>query len=178
MKSVLEGKKNETVRSIHKSGMGHVLLSLTMRTGLFILFGALFVGVLAVAGNPQPLKEAEKWWPFQAIFANIVTFFILRYLIHKEGGTYRRMFDLHKGRLSKDGLQFLWLMVVGFAMAGLPLSLFSYLFLGSLLPPDLMFQPLPVWAAVIALIVFPISNGLVETPNYIGYALPRLRTAT
>lgn len=157
---------------------GSILFSLTMRTVLFVLFGALFVGVLAVTGSEQPLQEAERWWPLQAILANIATFFILRYMIHKEGGTYRSMFAIQKGRLGKDILQFLWLMVVGFALAGIPLSFFSYLILGSLIPPDLMFQPLPVWAAVIALIVFPISNGLVETPTYIGYALPRLRAAS
>lgn len=74
--------------------------------------------------------------------------------------------------------QFLLLLVIGFVFAAIPLSLFSFLFLGSWIPPELMFQPLPIWAAVIALILFPITNSLVETPTYIGYALPKLKKQT
>jgi hypothetical protein len=168
----------ETKQAAERSLSRSVIISLLMRTGLFVVFGMLFVGMLALAGSDQPLKEAEKWWPFQAILANIATFVILRYMIHKDGGTFRSMFAIQRERLGKDLRQFLWLMIVGFALAGIPLSLFSYLLLGSVIPPELMFQPLPVWAAVIALIVFPISNGLVETPTYMGYALPRLRATS
>lgn len=153
---------------------GTVLFSLLLRTVLFVVFGLLLAAVLAMAGSDHPFKEAEKWWPFQAILANLATFFMLRYWLRKEGRTYGGLFQLRKDRVGKDLLQFLWLALVGFALGGIPLFLFSYWILGSFVPPDLMFQPLPVWAAAIALIAFPVTNGLVETPTYIGYAMPRL----
>lgn len=156
---------------------GSVVFSLLMRTLLFLVFGLIFVGWFALSGSEHPLKEAERWWPFQAILANAATFIILRHFIHREGGTYRSLFNVQKSRIGKDLRQFAWLLVVGFILGGIPLFAFSYLILGTATPPDLMFQPLPLWAAFIALIVFPLSNGLVETPTYIGYALPRLRAA-
>ena len=62
-----------------------VFFSLMMRTLLFIVFGAVFVGLFSVLGSETPLKDAEKWWLFQAILANIATYFILRSFLRKEG---------------------------------------------------------------------------------------------
>jgi hypothetical protein len=39
-------------------------------------------------------------------------------------------------------------------------------------------RPLPVWAAVIGLVIWPITHGLAELPTYFGYAMPRLETRT
>lgn len=167
-----QGKTTQAATSVS------IGMSLVMRTVLFLLFGILAAGICAVFGDGNPLLAAEKWWPFQAIFANFATFLILRYLVRREGGQYRQFFQIQKRRLRKDFLQFVWLVPVGFVLGGVPLYLFSYLILGSLVPPDLMFQPLPLWAALVALLVFPLSNALVETPTYMGYALPRLTQAT
>lgn len=151
-----------------------IVFSLLMRTLLFFVFGIVFVGLFALVENVNPLKAAERWWPFQAILANAATFIILRYWIHKEGSTYRSLFKVQKNQLGKHLRQFAWLLIVGFALGGIPLYAFSYLLLGSVIPPDTMLQPMPVWAAIISLVVFPLTNALVETPTYIGYALPRL----
>ncbi|MFT4415426.1 type II CAAX prenyl endopeptidase Rce1 family protein [Fredinandcohnia humi] len=151
-----------------------IVISLLMRTFLFFIFGAIIVGLFTMSGYDNPLKEAEKWWPFQAILTNITTFFILRQLLKKEGIQYRSIFNFKKGRAWKDIKETIWLLLIGIALGAIPLYIFSYLLLGSFIPPDTMFQPIPSWALVIAVIIFPLSNGLVETPTYIGYALPRI----
>ncbi|HZG86871.1 CPBP family intramembrane glutamic endopeptidase [Paenibacillus sp.] len=155
-----------------------ILFSLSMRTLFFLLFGLLFVGLSAWAGAEHPLRAAEKWWPFQAILANVATFFALRFLLRREGARFRDLFAVRRGRRNQDLKQFALLLVVGFLLGGIPLYVSSYLIFGSAVPPDLMFQPVPLWAAAIALVLFPITNGLVETPTYIGYALPRMAQAS
>lgn len=155
-----------------------IWFSLLMRTIFFVIFGLVLAGASALAGNEHPIQSVEKWWPFQAILANAATFLVLQRFLRREGKTYGSLFGFQKNRIGKDIKQFAWLLVVGFALGGIPLYVCSYLILGSIVPPDLMFQPLPVWAALIALVIFPISNGLVETPAYIGYALPRLKKTT
>jgi membrane protease YdiL (CAAX protease family) len=154
---------------------GRVVFSLVMRTLLFAAFGGLMVGVMALSGSDQPLKDAEKWWPFQAILANMATFIILKSFLKKEGLPFRSLFNLKSGRVKKDIKETFLLFVVGIICGAIPLYLFSYLLLGSFIPPATMFQPLPLWAMVIALILFPITNGLVETTTYMGYALPRIQ---
>ncbi|WP_413301744.1 CPBP family intramembrane glutamic endopeptidase [Bacillus sp. 1P10SD] len=180
MKKELLNSNSVQVRIVNNENKigRRIVFSLVMRTILFILFGALLVGFFALAGESSPLHAAEKWWPFQAIFANIVTFLILRSLLKKEGHSYFSIFNFKKGRAKKDTLETLWLVIVGIVAGAIPLFLFSYLLLGTFTPPEVMFQKLPIWAAATALILFPISNGLVETPTYIGYALPRIKART
>jgi membrane protease YdiL (CAAX protease family) len=160
------------------AGAATLAWSLLMRTVFFLVFGLLFVAIFAWAGEVQPMKAAERWWPYQAILANAATYFVLRMLIRREGGTFRTIFGYERGTMGSMLKQFGWLVVVGFLVGAVPLYAFSYLILGSAVPPDLMFQPLPVWAAVVAVVIFPLTNGLVETPTYIGYAFPRLKSAT
>jgi membrane protease YdiL (CAAX protease family) len=158
--------------------MGRIVFSLMMRTMLFMVFGGIIAGIFAISGEDQPLKQAEKWWPFQAIFANLATFFILKAFLSKEGISFRSLFNFSKARFRKDLKETLVLLVVGLVLGALPLYFFSFLLLGSFIPPTTMFQALPMWAMVITLIVFPLSNGLVETTTYMGYALPRIQKAT
>ncbi|MCI3918712.1 CPBP family intramembrane metalloprotease [Paenibacillus sp. TRM 82003] len=152
-----------------------LVFSLSMRTLLFIVFGFAFVALFAVLGETNPLQAAERWWPFQAILANLATFVVLRKMLRREGIAYRDLFRAPTGEKAFFWRQFGLLVLVGFILGAIPLYLFSALLLGSFVPPDTMLQPLPLWAAVIAVVAFPITNALVETPTYIGYALPRLR---
>jgi membrane protease YdiL (CAAX protease family) len=152
-----------------------IAISLLMRTILFFVFGFVITGVLASAGDEQPLQAAIVWWPFQAILANIVTFFILKYWFRAEGERFWDLFYVNKGEATKHLKQFGWILLVGFTLGGIPLYLFSYLLLGSIIPPTTMFQAMPLWAAVISLVIFPLTNALVETPTYIGYSFTRLR---
>lgn len=163
----------------NKGVRNRVIVSLIMRSLLFAAFGGMIVGAFALFGNQSPLQAAEKWWPFQGILANIATFFILRGFFRKEGIKYSSVFtNFEKGKKKKTIFEVLWLLPVSFIAGGIPLYIFSYLFLGSITPPTLMFQEIPLWAFIIALILFPISNALVETPTYIGYALPRIKALT
>jgi hypothetical protein len=175
MKSVISMERPSVGISGSK---GRVYFSLVLRTLLFFGFGLLFVGVFWLKGAENPLQTAEKWWPFQAILANISTFFILRGFVKKEGKEYRSLFHIQKRGWKKNTFETFWLLLVGFGLGGIPLYLFSYLLLGSFTPPDNMMQPIPMVAAVIAVLLFPITNALVETPTYIGYALPRLKEHT
>ena len=42
----------------------------------------------------------------------------------------------------------------------------------------LLIQPLPTWAAVLAVVLFPVSVALTELPLYFGYVQPRLGART
>ncbi|MCR2805748.1 CPBP family glutamic-type intramembrane protease [Paenibacillus soyae] len=171
-------KLQENHGAVGTASKSSLWFSLMMRTLFFIGFGLVFVGISFLAGYEHPMKAAERWWPFQAILANIATYAVLRYFLRKEGQSYGSLFGFRRSITGLDMKQFAWLLVVGFAVGGIPLYLFSYAILGSFVPPNLMFQPLPVWAAILALVLFPLTNGLVETPTYVGYALPRLKRAT
>jgi hypothetical protein len=52
------------------------------------------------------------------------------------------------------------------------------LFGNNLSPLNLLIRPLPAWASYGALVLFPVTQGLVELPAYFLYALPRIEAQT
>lgn len=151
-----------------------IWIALSMRTGFFLLFGLFMILLFQVFGVKEAMKEAEKWWPFQAIFTNVVSFIVLKHLLKKEGKSFHTILQFKKEKLGKDFLKGLLYLLISFPFAALGLYGFSFLILGDFQPPTNMMQAIPLGAALIALILFPISNALVELPTYYGYAFPRI----
>lgn len=147
---------------------------LIMRTVFFLVFGLVFIAIFNGLGSVDAMKEAEKWWPFQAIFANIASFLVLKTLLKKEGKSYNSIMQFKKGKTGKDFGKGLLYLLISFPFAALGLYGGSYLLLGDIQPPTNMMQAIPAGAAIIAVIVFPLSNALVELPTYFGYAFPRI----
>lgn len=147
---------------------------LMMRTVFFLVSGLLMIGIFSGLGTEDAMKEAEKWWPFQAILANIASFLVLKSLLKKEGKSYNSILHFKKGKTGKDVGKGLLYLLISFPFAALGLYGLSYLILGDVQPPTNMMQAIPTGAAIIALIVFPISNALVELPTYFGYVFPRI----
>lgn len=152
----------------------NVYFSLILRSCLFLGTGLLIALGSFLNGSEHPFIDAQRWWSFQAIIANILTFFILRIYLKAEKITYKSLFQSQKRSISNQIKEYMFLILLGGVVGAVPLYFFSYLFTGSIIPPEIHFQALPFVAALIALVLFPISNALVETPIYLGYALPRL----
>lgn len=155
---------------------GWPLAMLVMRTVLFFVIGFLMISIFSLMGM-DAWKIVIRWWPFQVIAVNLVCFLILTLLVRKEGIHFIDLINYQKGYLKKflkkDVLLNLSLLPIALILGGGGLYGSSFLIFGTM-PPDTMFKPLPFWAALFSLIIFPISNALVETTTYIGYSLPRL----
>lgn len=143
-------------------------LMLLARTVFFGLFQVLFVILFSVSW-----VESIVWWPFYAILANLICFFILKSLARREGKTYLDIINFNKSRVCRDLKAVWWVLIIGGVVGGIGLNGVAFLMYGSFLPPDNMIQPLTLWAAFVGLILFPITNALVEVPVYMGYCFPR-----
>ncbi|SOC22571.1 hypothetical protein SAMN05880501_11452 [Ureibacillus xyleni] len=151
-----------------------ILFTLCMRTIFFLVFGLVMILIFNLLGSSDAMKEAEKWWPYQAILANVASFIVLKYLLNKEDKSYNTILHFKKEKLGKDVLKGLLYLLISFPFAAIGLYGVSYLVFGTMQPPANMMQALPLGAAIIALILFPLSNALVELPTYFGYAFPRI----
>lgn len=149
------------------------LLMIFARTILFLMTGLLMIAILAATGNPDPLKAYLPWWPYQVIITNVLIYFVLKYLAGREGIGLGSLIGHRPGYLRKDLLQAAALLIPAFLFGMIGLYGTSFLLWGTM-PPGDMFQPLPLLAAIAATILLPLTNGLVETTTYMGYALPRL----
>lgn len=153
-----------------------VWLVLLGRTLVFLMFQGLLALFLWVGSGPGDLwREAAAWWPLTVTAGNGVCLVALVWLYRREGKRYWGLFAIRRETLGTD----LLIMLAALFLIG-PLGYFPNVWLGEWLfgDPDTalayFLQPLPLWAAVSAVLVFPVLHGLVELPLYFAYVMPRL----
>jgi hypothetical protein len=151
-----------------------VLGMLALRPVLAVAFQAVLAALFLAAGSTDAWRDAADWWLATFALVSVVNLVVLRWLLHREGGRLR---DLY--RPSADRLADLKWAGVALLLAG-PVAFIPNLALAALLwsspevGSDLTFRSLPVAAAVMLVVAFPIIHALAELPTYFGYVMPRL----
>jgi hypothetical protein len=145
------------------------------RTGLFLTIQALFALGFYLAGSTTAWNAGAAWWPFVVTIANLICLTAMGSLVRKEGSSYWSIFRIQREHIKGDLLALLGTMLVVGPIAYFPNPLLaSWLFGDPRSVLDLMVLPLPMWAAVASIVLFPITQGLVELPLYFSYVMPRL----
>lgn len=142
-----------------------------------VLF-ALAQGVIALAAAPSEgggWAAAARWWPFGIVVVNLATLLLLQMLARTEGRRYRDLLRFDRAAL-RGHLPSLLAVCLGLTLlAVLPNIGLSLLIFGQ---PDagaaLLAQPLPPWASLLSLAMFPLTIALVEIPFYFGWIMPKL----
>jgi len=182
MASVLELRVNENAEvgfQEKKYSLSVVLATLFLRSILFAAFQMVFFLGLKVLGAEGPWEQSARWWLFSVTLTNVVCVGLLHRLLRREGRSFWDFFAFAKGRVVKD-----YLLMSGLLLASFPIAYLPHIVLGNVLfgdymqVIDLLYRPLPLWAAWLALIVFPISMSLGELTVYYGYVMPRLEIIT
>ncbi|WP_108668769.1 type II CAAX prenyl endopeptidase Rce1 family protein [Peribacillus acanthi] len=157
----------------HPVQKSRVLFALVSRTLFFLLTGGLIVVALIVSGSEKPLEDYIKWWTLQAILANIATFFFLRHSLKKEGLTYKQLINDQNRPWKQEFKTAGWLLIVGIICGYAGTVGGGFLVFGEA-PPETMFEGLPLWAALVFLLIFPLSVAMTELPTYFAYSMNRL----
>lgn len=152
-------------------------LLLPGRLILFTLFQAVFAAGFALAGRTDAWNASAAWWPAVVTLANLVCLFLLVRLYRAEGKRYWDVFRIERGTWKSDLLLMLAVLLVSGPISMLPNSLLASALFGD---PNtamrLFLAPLPALGVGVALVLFPITQGLVELPYYFRYIMPRLKT--
>lgn len=138
---------------------------LPIRCILFLLSFIVLSAVLQL-----PLSSVSKWWTSVAVVCNGITIAILYQFAHKKGITYSALLHYEKGKTTIKRTIMIVLLIVVVGMGGLYLSgLICY---GSFPYLDkTMVEPIPLWLAILVLILLPLSTTLAEDGLYLGYAV-------
>lgn len=164
-------------RPLLPSGGVWPMAMLVHRFVLFLVWQAVIAGVYMTTGHPSPWSASVAWWPVTIILTNLMSFGLQRWLAAREGLSWRQLLraDFRKEHVRKD----LWA-VAGVLLVSVPVAMVPNMGLAQLLFGSqeaalaLFIQPLPKWAALTSLILFPLTQGLAELPAYFAYAMPRL----
>lgn len=147
---------------------------LFMRLLLAVALQALLAAWFTSQGHSNPWQAAAPWWIVYSTIIDIGCLGLLLWLTKREG----------IGLLDLIGFQwkFVWrdiFIAVGFIIVIGVLAFASAEFVvGPMVygedSPPLPMGPLPLWAALYALLVWPVVWAIAEDMTYLGYALPRL----
>ena len=149
-------------------------LMLFARILLFFAIQAFLALGFTLAKAPSPWEQSANWWPLIVAATNGVCLLLLIYLFRREGGRYWDVFKIDRSHILRDIL-----ILLGTFIIGGPLSVFPNILLGGWLFGDanatlaLFVRPLPLWAAWTGIVLFPVTQGLVELVTYFGYVMPR-----
>lgn len=150
-------------------------MMLVIRSAIFFIIQTA-IGLVFLANNQSSLWDGSAaWWPLTIILTNIICLVLLVRFYRQEGKRYRDIFKLDRQHLKKDLLFMLGFLALLGPVGFLPNILSAQLLFGDpQVALDLLVRPLPVWAAMLSFLAFPILQGIVEIPTYMLYVLPRL----
>jgi membrane protease YdiL (CAAX protease family) len=148
------------------------------RTVLFVLAYFSAAWLLGALGDTSPYDSARAWWPVAGLAVNAIVLLVLRFMVRREGAVLSSLVAFDRTKLKIDLLSSLWMIVVSIVLAvgaNMGLSLIMYNFRP---PAELMsLSRLPLWALIIGLGIFPVSNAFIEEMTYNGYVFPRLQSS-
>ncbi|MBN1451787.1 MAG: hypothetical protein JW963_12290 [Anaerolineales bacterium] len=150
-------------------------LMLVIRSLLFLAFQAGFALALHLSGSSVPWDASATWWPFAIIFTDLACLGLLIRFYRQERQCFWDILRIERQFVKQD-----LLFMLGFLMIAAPLGYLpniwsaQWLFGDPQVALDLLVRPLPAWAAITSLMLFPLLQGLVEIPTYMLYAMPRL----
>ena len=153
---------------------------LFLRPALAIVAQVLVAGAFLLSGSQDPWRLAADWWLAWFGAVSVVNLAVLRLLLHREG---RRLRDLYRFERSGRRTDLAWAAAV-FVVSG-PVAMLPNLLLagalwgeGATTGADLSFRALPVVAAALLVVSFPVVHAMAELPTYYGYVMPRLSAIT
>lgn len=150
-------------------------LMLASRLFLFLGLQVTAAAVLAATGSTRAWAESATWWPLYITITNALGVAWLMQLYRAEGQRYLDVFRLDRTQLGRDLLTVLGLVAIAAPLSMLPNPILATALFGdSQAVVPLLFGPSPAWAMMPVLVVFALSQGLVELPTYFAYATPRL----
>lgn len=150
-------------------------VSLVSRTVLFAAFQAIIAAGLALSGREDAWSASVAWWPVTAVLTNLVSIARLWSQAACEGRSLRSLYQVDGRHVGRDVLALLGVLVVAAPMAQIPnIALATLLFGEPQRALEMFVLPLPTWAAVAALVLFPLTIPFSELPTYYADAMPRL----
>jgi hypothetical protein len=152
---------------------------LVSRLVFFAVFQVAAALLLAAAGTTNAWAASAAWWPLTAAAANLASLGVLQMLLRREGAGLACLYRPNAGSWKGDLWRLLLVTLAGGVLAaGTNLVLASWLYGDPQAGYTLLVQPLPLWAAVTAVVLFPLTTALAELPTYYGYLQPRLAQLT
>jgi hypothetical protein len=144
------------------------------RLFLFAGIQAIFALIFYISKVPNAWETSANWWPLIVGLSNIICLYLLINYFKADGKNYWNLFSIVRPTIKQDLLNMLRLLALIVPIAFLPnILLGKWLFGDSLTSLNMIVRPLPYWAAIISILLFPFTQGLVEIATYFSFVMPQ-----
>lgn len=142
---------------------------LPIRCVVFIL---IFMTGAVITG--QKLEDISNWWSVAASIVNIVVILILYFFTKKKKSSFWELINFQKGKTKVKQIIVMSILILVFGMTGMYMA--GYICYG-IIPyaAPMMIAPIPVWLAVINVVILPITTAFAEDGLYLGCGVNQIQ---
>ena len=136
-----------------------------------IIFFLIFIIVSFTTG--KELNEISNIWSIVASIVNIVILLFLVFITRKDGG-YKKLINYEKGKAKTKEIVKMIFIILFLGMGGMYLAGFLCYGVIPYFAP-MMIAPVPLWIAIINILILPITTALAEDGLYLGCGVNHIK---
>ena len=123
--------------------------------------------VIGAAAAGKQIEEISNWWSVIASVVNVFTIAVLIFTAKKQNSSYWELINYQKGKTTWKQIVGISIIIVVIGMLGMYLA--GYICYG-IIPyaAPMLIAPIPLWLAIINVVVLPISTAFAEDGLYLG----------
>lgn len=136
----------------------------------------LFLLIFIIGANVcnKEFNEISNWWSVIASVVNIATILMLVMVAKKQTSSYYGLINYQKGQTTAKQIVIISVVVVVIGMAGMYLA--GYICYGVIpYAAPMMIAPVPLWLAVVNIVVLPVSTAFAEEGLYLGCGVNQIK---
>lgn len=135
---------------------------LPIRCVIFLL--TFIVGSIVVG---KKVDEISNWWSVVASIVNVLIIVVLVFTTKKKNSNYWELINFQKGKTTWKQIVGMSAIIVVIGMVGMYLA--GYICYGVIpYAAPMLIAPIPLWLAIINVVVLPISTAFAEDGLYLG----------
>ena len=136
-----------------------------------IIFLLIFIIVSFTTG--KKLDEISNIWSIVASVVNIAIILLLVLITRKNGG-YKKLINYEKGKTTPKQIVTMVILILVLGMGGMYLAGFLCYGVIPYFAP-MMIAPIPLWIAIINILILPITTALAEDGLYLGCGVNHIK---
>ncbi len=142
--------------------MRKIYYLLPLRCVIFIL-----IFLIGAAASGKKVEEISNWWSIVASIVNVFTIAVLLIVVKRQKKSFWELINYQKGNTSWKQVIGMSVIIIVVGMVGMYLA--GYLCYGVIpYAAPMLIAPIPLWIAIINVVVLPISTAFAEDSLYLG----------
>ena len=133
-----------------------------------------FIFVAGAIMTKQKIDDISNWWSIAASIVNIITILILLFIAKNNKSSYQELINYQKGKTKAKQIAGVSVLILVVGIIGMYAA--GYICYGVIpYAAPMMIAPIPIWLAVINIIILPVTTAFAEDGLYLGCGVNQIQ---